>query len=107
MNNNIFLHNERKGLQIVAEAIVEAGYGTDWYDPKENERHHSCYASFIKIISGDWSEYDTDNCAMDQSLNTDFNIGFTFGTYLIRKYSDGTRRSEKVDWDYTSNCVRK
>jgi hypothetical protein len=97
-------HTKRKVLQIVAEAIVQTGYGTDWYDPDTNECHHSAYASIEKVISGDWKEYDE---SLSSALFNDFNLVADFGVYLIRKYADGSRRFMPVDWDYKNDCIRK
>lgn len=72
---------------VIAEAIVEAGYGTESYS-EEDGCIHECYASIVEVISGDWSEYED---VMSHALNNDFDLGFNFDKYRVRVMSDGSR----------------
>lgn len=77
--------------EITAEAILEAGYGTDVYDPETNECFWEAYASMYKVISGDWSMYDYQQ---SNALNHDFELGCNFDRWRVKRYSDGTFTKE-------------
>ena len=81
---------------VIAECIVEAGYGTESYDPDSGECYHQSYASMVEVVSNPayWKQYEE---AMSTPLNHDFGLGFNFLTYRLRVYADGTREAEKVE----------
>lgn len=81
-------------MNIIAECIAQAGYGTSSYDPETHECEHECYASIVEVISNKeyWDQYEN---MLSEPLNNDFGLGFNFSYYKLIVYSDGSREAEE------------
>ena len=81
--------------KLVAEAWVDAGYGTADFDEEEGDCVHECYASMAKVILNEeyWAKYDS---CMDLYLNTHFGLGFCFDRFHIKVYDDGSYTKEEI-----------
>jgi hypothetical protein len=82
--------------KLVAEAWVDAGYGTAYYDEEAGDCVHECYASVAKVILNEeyWDKFDT---YMDTDLNLRFELGFCFDRFLIKVYDDESYTKEEIN----------
>jgi len=81
--------------EVIAECIVDAGYGTSIYVEETNECFWESYASIHEVISNPeyWKQYDEN---LSDALNHDFALGFNFDRFRLRVYRDGRREAEKI-----------
>lgn len=89
---------ERDSLKpdtVIAKCEVEAGYGTSYYDEKNNECYHECYASIIKVLLNEnyWTKYDS---SMSETLNHDFSLGHNFDRFILTVTANGATKAERV-----------
>lgn len=81
--------------QLVAEAIVDAGYGTAYYDEEAGDCIHECYASIVEVVLNEeyWGKFV--NC-LDADLNHKFELGFCFDGFRIKVFEDESYPKEEM-----------
>lgn len=81
---------------IIAQCIVDTGYGTDGYDRETNEITSYFYYAGIKTVEVNpeyWAQY---NSVMSEALSNDFDLPHGFDDYRLRVWSDGTKEYERM-----------
>lgn len=82
-------------MEILAQCVAEAGYGTGSYDIETGECTHESYATVVEVRcnAAYWRQYGESSIA----LSDEFELWASNDTFLLTVYRDGTKTAEPIE----------